>query len=96
MKLSTTVFALLISGGSAFAQPPPSILDGLPPIARNVTAALPPGLAKKLPIIGGGASVPGEVHQALAPLLAAGIPAFLALGGGAWLGRLRRRRYSEV
>jgi hypothetical protein len=34
----------------------------------------------------------GHSHPAPAPLLAAGIPAFVALGGGAIAGRLIRRR----
>ncbi len=34
----------------------------------------------------------GHGHGAPAPLLAAGIPAFLALGGGAAMARLVRRR----
>jgi hypothetical protein len=35
-------------------------------------------------------SVP--IRRAPAPLLAAGIPAFIALGGGAFVGRIVRRR----
>jgi hypothetical protein len=34
-------------------------------------------------------------HPAPAPFLAAGIPAFLALGGGALVGRVMRRRKSR-
>jgi hypothetical protein len=34
-------------------------------------------------------------HGAPAPLLAAGIPSFIALGGGAFLVRMVRRRKSE-
>lgn len=36
---------------------------------------------------------PGSFHGAPAPLLAAGIPAFLALGAGGVLARLLRRRH---
>lgn len=35
---------------------------------------------------------PGHHHTAPAPLLAAGLPAFAAVGGGALIGLLRRRK----
>jgi hypothetical protein len=41
-------------------------------------------------------SVSSPPRQAPAPLLAAGIPAFLALGGGAFVGRMMRRKKTAV
>ena len=45
------------------------------------------GAASAVPI-----SAPTPVHPAPAPLLAAGIPAFIALGGAGFVGRMMRRR----
>ena len=39
--------------------------------------------------------IAGPTRPAPAPLLAAGIPSFLALGGGALIGRFKRRRKSD-
>jgi hypothetical protein len=57
-----------------------------------VTAAvigLLPAIASATPCPSVGCGGP---HRAPAPLLAAGIPAFIALGGGAAVARLLRRR----
>jgi len=45
---------------------------------------------------GGGGSGGGGGHPAPAPLLAAGIPAFAALGGGVFVSRLFRRRKAQA
>jgi hypothetical protein len=50
-------------------------------------------------VAGAARAVPVAVsapHPAPAPLLAAGIPAFIALGGGAFIGRMVRRRKTEA
>ena len=57
-----------------------------------VTAALIgvlPGVALAVPCP---SAIPGCSRPAPAPLLAAGVPAFLALGGGALVARLPRRK----
>lgn len=75
-------------GGFPFPDPfpnpipvlnPPPHIDPLPPLPWPFPGPLP-------------GPTPGPFHGAPAPLLAAGIPAFLALGAGGALARLLRRR----
>jgi Na+-driven multidrug efflux pump len=57
-------------------------------VAVAITCVFLAGVANAVPIA-------GPTKPAPAPLLAAGIPAFLALGGGALIGRFKRRRKSD-
>ena len=62
-------------------------------IAFTIVLASLAGAASAGPVFG---PTPVPIQRAPAPLLAAGIPAFIALGGAGFVGRLVRRRKAAV